>query len=159
LNQTIKKVTEDIEDRFHFNTAISAVMELVNTLYLFQAEQKEDPLKNDLLARAVETGLVLLSPIVPHFCEELWDLLGKKGSIHNQPWPKWDPGALQEEEQVVVIQVNGKVRSRIMVGPSVSEEEIKTLAREHPRIQEWIQGKELVKVIVIPKKLVNIVVK
>ncbi len=159
LNQTIKKVTEDVDDRFHFNTAISAVMELVNALYLFQADQTGDSMKNSLMARAVETSLILLSPIVPHVCEELWQLLGKTGSIHEQPWPDWDPNALTEEEQVVVIQVNGKVRSRITVGPSVSEEEIKRLAWEQPRIQEWLQGKEWVKTIVIQRKLVNIVVK
>ena len=159
LNQTIKKVTEDVDDRFHFNTAISAVMELVNALYLFQADQTGDSMKNSLLAKAVETGLILLSPIVPHVCEELWQLLGKTGSIHDQPWPEWDPQALTEEEQVVVIQVNGKVRSRITVGPSVTEEEIKKLAWEQPRIQEWLQGKEWVKTIVIQRKLVNIVVK
>jgi leucyl-tRNA synthetase len=159
LNQTIKKVTEDVEDRFHFNTAISAVMELVNALYLFQALWSEDPGENPLLAWAVETVLILLSPIVPHVCEELWQLLGKKGSIHDQPWPQWDSETLQEEEQVVVIQVNGKVRSRISIGPSVSEEEIKKLAWELPRIQEWVQGKEWLKTIVIQRKLVNIVVK
>ena len=159
LNQTIKKVTEDIEDRFHFNTAISAVMELVNALYLFQAEVGDDPEKIALLTRAVETGLILLSPIVPHLCQELWQILGKKGNIHDQPWPGWDSDALQEEEQVVVIQVNGKVRSRIMIGASVTEEEIKKLAWEQPRIQEWLQGKEWVKTIVIQRKLVNIVVK
>ncbi len=159
LNQTIKKVTEDVEDRFHFNTAISAVMELVNALYLFQAVAKDDSEKITLLTGAMETGLILLSPIVPHLCEELWQILGKKGSIHNQPWPGWDPDALQEEEQVVVIQVNGKVRSRITVGPEVNEEEIKKLAWELPRIQEWLQGKEWVKTIVIQRKLVNIVVK
>jgi leucyl-tRNA synthetase len=159
LNQTIKKVTEDVDDRFHFNTAISAVMELVNTLYLFQADQTGDPMKNSLMARAVETGLILLSPIVPHVSEELWQLLGKKGSVHDQPWPEWDPNALMEEEQVVVIQVNGKVRSRITVGPSITEEEIKKQAWEQPRIQEWLQGKEWVKTLVIQRKLVNIVVK
>ena len=85
--------------------------------------------------------------------------LEKKGSIHDQPWPKWDHEALQEEEQVVVIQVNGKVRSRITVGPSVTDGEIKTMALEQPRIQEWLQGKEVIKTIVIQRKLVNIVVK
>jgi leucyl-tRNA synthetase len=159
LNQTIKKVSEDVEDRFHFNTAISAVMELVNALYLYQAEESADPMKNTLLAGAVETGLILLSPIVPHVCEELWQVLEKKGSIHDQPWPKWDPGALQGEEQVVVIQVNGKVRSRITVGPSVTDGEIKAMALEQPRIQEWLQGKEVIKTIVIQRKLVNIVIK
>ena len=158
LNQTIKKVTEDIEDRFHFNTAISAIMELVNSLYLYWADESDDPGKDYVLAGAIETGLILLSPIVPHLCEELWQILGKKGSIHNQPWPKWDPEALQEKEQVVVIQINGKVRSRITLGPSVSEEEIKKLALDQPRIQEWLQGKKVVKTIVVQRKLVNIVV-
>ena len=134
-------------------------MELVNALYLFQAEVSDDPEKIALLTRAVETGLILLSPIVPHLCQELWQILGKKGNIHDQPWPGWDSDALQEEEQVVVIQVNGKVRSRIMIGASVTEEEIKKLAWEQPRIQEWLQGKEWVKTIVIQRKLVNIVVK
>lgn len=159
LNQTIKKVTEDIEDRFRFNTAISAVMELVNALYLYRAEESEEPLKGDLLGCAIETGLILLSPIVPHLCEELWLILGKKGSVHEQPWPVWDPDGLKEEEQEVVIQVNGKVRARFMVGSSVSEEGINQQALEQPRIQEWLQGKTVVKTIVVQRKLVNIVVK
>ncbi|MFH0787962.1 MAG: leucine--tRNA ligase [Pseudomonadota bacterium] len=159
LNQTIKKVTEDIEDRFHFNTAISAIMELVNALYLYRADKGQDTMKDFMLAESVEVCLILLSPIVPHLCEELWQVLGKGGSVHEQPWPSWDPEALQEEEQVVVIQVNGKVRSRFMVKASVSEEEIKRQALEQPRIQEWLQGKEVAKTIVVQRKLVNIVVK
>jgi leucyl-tRNA synthetase len=159
LNQTIKKITEDIEDRFHFNTAVSASMELVNALYQVRAEGGTDPAKEAVLARAVETLLVLLSPIVPHLCQELWQILGKKGSIHEQPWPHWDPEALAEEERVVVIQVNGKVRSRITAGPSVDDEEIKRRAFDHPRIKEWLAGKEVMKTIVIQRKLVNIVVK
>ena len=134
-------------------------MELVNTLYLYRAEENRDPLKDSVMAGAVEIGLILLSPIVPHLCEELWQILGKKGSIHKQPWPEWVPDALQEEEQVVVIQINGKVRSRITVAFSVSEEEIKRQALNQPRIQEWLQGKEVVKTIVVQRKLVNIVVK
>jgi leucyl-tRNA synthetase len=159
LNQTIKKVTEDIEDRFRFNTAISAIMELVNTLYLYRAEESDDPLKHSILAKAIEAVLILLSPIVPHLGEELWEIWGKTGSVHEQPWPAWDPEALREEEQEVVIQVNGKVRSRLTINLSVSEEEIKRLALEQPRIQEWLQGKVLVKTIIVQKKLVNIVVK
>jgi leucyl-tRNA synthetase len=159
INQTIKKVTEDIEDRFHFNTAISAIMELVNALYLYRAEEGGDPLKDSLLAGAIETALILLSPIAPHLCEELWQVLGKEGSVHDQPWPRWDPEALREEDQVIVVQINGKVRSRITVGPSVTEEDIKGLALEQPRVQEWLQGKEVLKTIVVQRKLVNIVVK
>jgi leucyl-tRNA synthetase len=159
LNQTIKKVTEDIEDRFRFNTAISAIMELINALYLVRAEERGGPQKEIILAKALQIGLILLSPIVPHLCEELWQILGKAGSVHEQPWPAWDPEALQEEEQEVVIQINGKVRSRFMVDLSVSEEDIKKRALEQPRIQEWLEGKVVLKTIVVQKKLVNIVVK
>jgi leucyl-tRNA synthetase len=159
LNQTIKKVTEDIEDRFHFNTAISAIMELINALYLYRADENEDPMKLPLMAKAIETGLILLSPVSPHICEELWQGLNKPGSVHQQPWPRWDPEALTEEEQVVVIQINGKVRSRFSVGSSESEEEIKRKALENPKIQEWLQDKKVVKTIVVQRKLVNIVVK
>jgi leucyl-tRNA synthetase len=159
LNQTIKKVTEDMEDRFRFNTAISAIMELVNALYLYRAEQSEDPRKDVILVKSIEIGLILLSPIVPHLCQELWEILGKTGSVHEQPWPVWDPEALQEDLQEVVIQVNGKVRSRFMVDLAISEEEIKRRALEQPRIQEWIQGKVVLKTIVVQKKLVNIVIK
>jgi leucyl-tRNA synthetase len=159
INQTIKKVTEDIEERFHFNTAISAIMELVNAAYLFRAEASQSPAAAGILSKAVETILILLSPIVPHLCEELWETLGKEGSVQKQPWPEWDPEALSEDEQVIVIQVNGKVRSRMVVGGSIGQEEIKALALDQTRIREWLQGKEVAKVILVPKKLVNIVVK
>lgn len=159
LNQTIKKVTEDIEDRYHFNTAISAIMELVNALYLYRADDGGDPQKDSLLAWALENGLILLSPIAPHLCEELWQVLDKKGSVHEQPWPRWDPEALTAEDQVIVVQINGKVRSRMALGPSITEEEIKRRALEQPRIQEWLQGKKVLKTILVQRKLVNIVVK
>jgi leucyl-tRNA synthetase len=159
VNQTIKKVTEDIEERFHFNTAISAIMELVNAAYLFRAEAFQSPAGAWILSKAVETILILLSPIVPHLCEELWETLGKKGSVQKQPWPGWDPEALSEEEQVIVIQVNGKVRSRMVVGGAIGEEEIKSSALNQSRIKEWLQGKEVAKVILVPGKLVNIVLK
>ena len=159
VNQTIKKVTEDIEERFHFNTAISAIMELVNAAYLFRAEASQSPAAAGILSKAVKTILILLSPIVPHLCEELWETLGNEGSVQKQPWPEWDPEALTEDEQVIVIQVNGKLRSRMVVGGSIGEEEIKASALNQTRIREWLQGKEVAKVILVPKKLVNIVVK
>jgi leucyl-tRNA synthetase len=158
LHQTIKKVTEDIEDRFHFNTAISVVMELVNALYLFQAEEAEGPLKDYLFSSSIETALVLLSPFVPHICEELWHRLEKEGSVHDRPWPSFDPEALKGEEQLVVIQVNGKVRARMTVSSSLSEEEIKEQALSQPKVREWMEGKEPRKILVVQKKLVNIVV-
>jgi len=145
LNQTIKKVTEDIEDRFHFNTAISAIMELVNALYLFRGEGLKDPLSRSVFSQTLETLLILLSPMVPHLVEELWAILGKEGDAQGQTWPSWDPGALSEDERVLVVQVNGKVRSRLTVKVSASEEEMMRQALEDPRIQEWLKGKEIVK--------------
>ncbi len=158
LNQTIKKVTEDIEDRFHFNTAISAVMELINDLGQYLEEAPEDPQKDQQVARVVDTALVLLSPIVPHITQELWERLGRPGEIQRQPWPEWDPQALTTEEQVVVIQVNGKVRARMTVTAAVGEEEIKQRALQLPRIREWLGHREPKKVILVQRKLVNIVV-
>jgi leucyl-tRNA synthetase len=159
LNQTVKKVTEDIEDRFHFNTAISAIMELVNALYLFRGEGLKDPLRRSVFAQTLETLLVLLSPMVPHLGEELWEILGRKTSAQDQPWPSWDPGALSEENRVLVVQVNGKVRSRLTAKVSAPEEEIRQQALADPRVQEWLQGKEIVKMVVVRNKLVNIVIR
>jgi leucyl-tRNA synthetase len=159
LNQTVKKVTEDIEDRFHFNTAISAIMELVNALYLFRGEGLKDPRRRSVFAQTLETLLVLLSPMVPHLSEELWEILGRKNSAQDQPWPSWDPGALSEENRVLVVQVNGKVRSRLTARVSAPEEEIRQQALADPRVQEWLQGKEIVKMVVVRNKLVNIVIR
>jgi leucyl-tRNA synthetase len=159
LNQTLKKVTEDIEDRFHFNTAISAIMELVNALYLFRGEGGKDPLSRSVFSQTVETLLILLSPLVPHLAEELWAILGKEGQAQGQPWPSWDPGALTEDDRVLVVQVNGKVRSRLTVKVSAAEEEMIRQALEDPRIQEWLKGKEIVKTVVVQNKLINIVIR
>jgi len=159
LNQTLKKVTEDIEDRFHFNTAISAIMELVNALYLFRGEGGKDPLSRSVFSQTVETLLMLLSPLVPHLAEELWAILGKEGQAQGQPWPSWDPGALTEDDRVLVVQVNGKVRSRLTVKVSAAEEEMIRQALEDPRIQEWLKGKEIVKTVVVQNKLINIVIR
>ncbi len=159
LNQTIKKVTEDIEDRFHFNTAISAIMELVNALYLFRGEGLNDPPSRSIFSKTMETLLILLSPMVPHLAEELWAMLGKEGQAQSQPWPPWDPGALSEDERVLVVQVNGKVRSRLTVKISASEEEVKGQALEDPRVQVWLKGKEIVKTVVVQNKLINIVIR
>jgi leucyl-tRNA synthetase len=159
LNQTLKKVSEDIEDRFHFNTAISAIMELVNALYLFRGEGLKDPLSRSVFSQTMETLLILLSPLVPHLAEELWEILGKEGQVQGQPWPSWDPGALSEEDRVLVVQVNGKVRSRLTVKVSALEEEMIRQALEDPRIQEWLKGKEIVKTVVVQNKLINIVIR
>lgn len=157
-HQTIKKVTEDIRDRFHFNTAISAVMELVNLIY----QVKDNVIKeqNGLVAlrEAIESAIVLISPMVPHITEELWRVLGNEESIVLTSWPKWDEDAVKEEKLLIVVQVNGKLRSRIHVSPSAGQEEIKEIALQDERIRKFVGEKPIKKVIVVPKRLVNIVV-
>lgn len=156
---TIKKVTRDIEDRFHFNTAISAIMELVNAIYQFDLKEIRDELTLAVIKESIETVIILLSPMAPHLAEELWEKLGKKESILRTPWPAYDTAAVIEEEVVIVIQVNGKLRSRITVPVDTSDEEIKKSALADEKTQRWTAGKEIKKVIVVPKKLVNVVVK
>jgi leucyl-tRNA synthetase len=155
---TLKKVTEDVENRFHFNTAISAVMELVNSLYAMEPQRKDpSPQTAAMMREAVETVVVLLSPFVPHVCEELWEALGHRGSVSQVSWPKYDEEAIRDEEVLMVIQVNGKLRSRITVGAHASEEEIKAAVMGQERIQEILQGQKIKKFVLVPKKLVNLV--
>jgi len=157
-HQTIKKVTDDIESRFHFNTAISAVMELVNHLYQADAAAAaRSPALAAAFREAVEMTVLLLSPMVPHICEELWRQLGHAESIMRAAWPSCDLEAARAEEQEIVIQVNGKLRGKIMVGIAVSQDEVQREALACPQVQSWIQGKQIKKVIVVPGKLVSIV--
>jgi leucyl-tRNA synthetase len=156
---TTKKVTEDIENRFHFNTAISAIMELVNLLYQMDEKKKEwDGVATGIMREAVETVVILLSPFVPHICEELWERLGHDESVAQVGWPKYDEEATRDEEILMVIQVNGKLRSRITVGVHASEEEIKEAVLANQRVQEILQGQGIKKFVLVPKKLVNLVV-
>ncbi len=154
---TIKKVTRDIEDRFHFNTAISAVMELVNTLAKVDVEKKAS--YQDEVARfALETVTLLLAPVVPHFSEELWSIMGGKGSTLEAPWPEHREDALVKEEVLVVIQVNGKLRSKFTAPMDADEAFVKENALSDERAMKFIDGKPIRKVIVVKNKLVNIVV-
>jgi leucyl-tRNA synthetase len=155
-HKTIKKVTEDIE-RFHFNTAISAIMELVNEIYGSEVKNRDDDISRRLMREAIETTVVLLSPFVPHFAEELWEALGNKESVIQRAWPDYDPEAVLEDEVLIVVQVNGKVRDRITVPASYGEEEIKAWALKSERIQKLVEGKAIKRVILVPQKLVNIV--
>ncbi|TFG91491.1 MAG: leucine--tRNA ligase, partial [Syntrophobacterales bacterium] len=158
-HQTIKKVTTDIEDRFHFNTAISAVMELVNALYQTGRPEPGDTKALSVIRETVEAVIILLSPIVPHMTEELWEMIGGKQQLSNTPWPSFDEAAAAEEEITIVVQVNGKVRSRVQVAASESHEKIKELALSDGKIRQLIGDKQVIKEIYVPKKLVNIVVK
>ena len=155
LNVTIEKVTEDIGTRSTFNTAISSIMELVNAFYVFK-----DGNLNAGLAREVVINLIkLLAPFAPHVTEELWQQIGQTGSVHHTTWPTFDPKATIADEVEVVVQVNGKLRSKIMVSSSATREAQQEIALADEKIKGLIEGKTIVKVISVPKKLVNIVVK
>ncbi len=158
-HQTIKKVTNDIEERFNFNTAISAVMELVNTLYQVKRTDKSDAKALSVIREAIESIIILLAPIVPHVTEELWEMLGQSENLSDVSWLSCDESIAAEEKITIVIQINGKLRSRIVVSADESDERIKELALSDERISKLVTGKELVKEIYVPKKLINIVVK
>jgi len=157
-HQTIRKVSRDIEDRFHFNTAISAVMELVNALYALPRPAKDDRTALAVVREVVDAVLLLLGPTVPHFAEELWELMGNRTRLIDSPWPEFDPTVAAEEEIVIVIQINGKVRSRISVPSDEEEAAIKAQAHGDEKIAAMLAGKRIVKEIYVPKKLLNIVV-
>jgi leucyl-tRNA synthetase len=158
-HQTIRKVTGDIEDRFHFNTAISAIMELVNVLYQIPRPEKENLKALSVVREALEAVILLLAPIVPHITQELWEMLGDHRNFAGVDWPVYDPTVASEAQITIVIQVNGKVRSRIIVPADEEVEQIKTLARADEKIAGLITDKEILKEIYVPKKLLNIVVK
>ncbi|KUG23106.1 leucyl-trna synthetase [hydrocarbon metagenome] len=157
-HQTIRKVTVDIEDRFHFNTAISAVMELVNVVYQIKRPASSNKIALGAVREALETAIVLLTPIVPHITEELWQLLGHKDLASDVAWPEFDPAIASEEEMTIVVQINGKLRSRMTVPVDEDPEKIKANAMADERIIAMTAGMQIKKVIYVPKKLVNIVV-
>ncbi len=152
-HETIKKVTEDIEKEFKFNTAISAIMELVNQVYSLQFTVYSQEVKE-----AIEAVVILLSPFVPHIAEEMWEKLGYKESILKNPWPKYNPEILKQDIVSLVIQVNGKMRSRIDVSADIKEEELKKLVLADEKVKKWIQDKAVKNFIVVPGRLVNVVV-
>ena len=154
-HQTIKKVTLDIERDFHFNTAIASLMELVNELSVFKAEAKED---KEVFRFSVENLLILLFPFSPHISEELWEAIGNKPSLLQQRWPAWDESVATEDYVELVIQVNGKLRSKMMIPKDTSDDEIKRIALEDKKILGIVSGKKIKKMIVIKGKLINIVI-
>ncbi|EAX47504.1 leucyl-tRNA synthetase [Thermosinus carboxydivorans Nor1] len=157
LHSTIKKVTEDIGERFNFNTAISAIMELVNALYAFR-EQTAAP-NPGLVREALSALLRLLAPFAPHITEELWNQTIAQGSVHKQAWPSFDPEAIKVDEVEIVLQINGKVREKIKVPVGLDAKELEAIALAQERVKALIADKQIVKVICVPQKLVNIVVR
>ncbi len=157
-HQTIRKVAQDIEDRFHFNTAISAVMELINALYAVKRPESSDKTALSVIRETLESTILLLAPIVPHITEELWQILGHTQSVADRPWPQFDPAVASEDEMTIVVQINGKLRSRMTVPVGEDPEKIKADAQADEKIVSMLKGAKIVKVIYVPKKLVNIVI-
>ena len=161
VHRTIKKVTEDIEGSFHFNTAIASVMELINeatALSLDEAGQvgrSTSPAVGEALSAAVK----LLNPVAPHVAEELWRRLGGEGSLLLEPWPDYDPAMVEEEIVTVVVQVCGKLRARVTLPAGASEDAARDAALAEPAVARHVEGKQVVKVIYVPDKLINVVVR
>jgi leucyl-tRNA synthetase len=160
IHETIKRVTDDIEQDFHFNTAISAVMELVNALYAFDTASLDTVPSSErgpLLREAVETVLLLLGPIAPHVTEELWATLGHRQSLFKEHWPEPDRAALLRAEVTMVLQVDGKVRSRLVIDVDTPEPRVRELALADDKVKPWVGGRAVERVVVVPNRLVNIV--
>ena len=155
-HQTIRRVTESIESNFHFNTAISGVMELVNTAVSVLADEAR--IDRAVLRQTLETVLTLLFPMVPHFSEELWELSGHGQQLNAVSWPRFDAEAAREEEVTVVVQVNGKVRTKLTVAADIDDAALKQLALNDEKIARLVEDREPKKIIVVQRKLVNIVV-
>jgi len=157
LNNSIKGVTQDTE-RFHFNTAISRIMELLNELNKYSAEVDLKVFNYALYSSSIETLVLLLAPFAPHISEELWEMIGNKPTIFSQKWPDYDPEALEQDEIIWVVQINGKIRERMSASKKLSMDEAEKLAKNFGRMPELLKDKTIRKVIVVPQKLINIVV-
>ena len=164
LHQTIKRVSDDFQGRWHFNTSISAIMELVNELYTAEgrvaaANSPAKSIPSFLLWEVQKTLALLLAPFAPYLAHELWEMLGEKRSLLRTPWPKYDPALAKEDEIEIPVQVNGKLRSRVVVPAGAPDDVVRTHALSDVRITAMLDGKQIVKVIVVPAKLVNIVIR
>ncbi|NLH27592.1 MAG: leucine--tRNA ligase [Syntrophomonadaceae bacterium] len=159
IHRTIQRVEDDIKTRFNFNTAVSAIMELTNALYHYLDGTDQEQWHRGVLREGLSSLALLLAPFTPHFAEELWEVLGNKDSVHEQQWPQVDREALKEEEITIVVQINGRVRDHIQVPVGLDNKKLEEAVLSQPKVANLIQGKELVKVICVPNKLVNLVVK
>ncbi len=157
-HQTIKRVTENIEQNFHFNTAISAMMELFNVLSTSVNDDDQQNVESEVIRQAISVLLLMLSPMVPHFAAEMWEKIGNSSSIESEVWPEFDAEAAKEDLITIVVQVNGKVRSRLEVAADVTDDFLKEKALADDNTLKFIDGKTIKKIIVVKQKLVNIVV-
>ena len=156
LNYTIKKVSEDAGGRFNFNTAISSIMELVNEMYKYK---EQDQVNSGLLGKAAKNLILILSPFVPHICEEMWEHMGETKSVTAMRWPEYDESALVKDTVEVVVQINGKVKDKVVVSADADKGQLEKIALENDKIKRLLEGRSVVKVVAVPGRLINIVVK
>jgi leucyl-tRNA synthetase len=154
LHQVLRKVTADFETRWHFNTSLAAIMELMNELHPIQAQ-----LSAGALREILDKLVLMLAPFVPYVTQELWEELGHSGPVFREPWPCFDAELAREQELEIPVQVNGKLRGRIYVAPGTPREALESRAIQDDKIQSYLAGRQIVRMIVVPDKLVNIVVK
>ena len=159
LHQTIKRISDDFQGRWHFNTCIAAVMEFVNELYAVEEAIDQGNIPAHLLADAQRNLVLLIAPFAPYLAHELWEILGEKGNLLRAPWPKYDAALAQEEEIEIAVQVNGKLRALIVVPAGADEAFVRKVALANEKVKAAIAGKQVVKVVYVPGKLLNIVVK
>jgi leucyl-tRNA synthetase len=158
IHRTIKKVTDDIDTRFHFNTAIAAIMELFNSLSAAEQDEKRLQAGASLLKGGLEAMIVLVSPFVPHIANELWYQLGHSERLDQVPWPSYSEAALTEDRLLIVVQVNGKVRSKITVPADMDRSRIEAEALQDEKVRSMVGNRKVEKVVYVPRRLVNIVV-
>jgi leucyl-tRNA synthetase len=158
VHQTIEKVTRDVEERIQLNTAVAALMELKNEVQRLEKDVASGPVRA-VLREALETLVLLLNPFTPHACEEMWARLGHAGGLVRAAWPAGDATVALEDAVELAVQVNGKVRGRVVVPREAGEAEIREKALAEPRVAEHVQGKQMVKFVVVPGRLVSVVVR
>jgi leucyl-tRNA synthetase len=159
LHQTIKRVSDDFQGRWHFNTCISAIMELVNVLYGAEEAIARKEVPAPFLADVQRNLVLLLAPFAPYLAHELWEMLGEKGNLLKAPWPKFDAELAKEEELEIPVQVNGKLRGRVVVPADATEATVLERALADEKVQAAIAGKRIANKIYVPGKLINIVAK
>jgi len=157
VHQTIQRVTGEIE-RIHLNTAVAAFHELVNEVYRLEEEVRQGP-GREALREAIEALVALMNPFTPHVCEEMWSRLGHTQGLVDQPWPVAEAGAAREDSVEMAVQVNGKVRGRVRLPAGAGEPAAREAALAEPHVREHLAGKQIVKVLVVPGRLVSLVVK
>jgi len=158
IHRTIKRVSEDIDGRFHFNTAIAAIMELLNALSAAAHQEPDTAAAAEIRKQGLESVVLLLAPFVPHIASELWEALGHEERLDQVAWPSYSNEALEEEQLLIVVQVNGRVRGKVTVPADLTREKIESAALGDPRVVGLLDGKKVRRVVYVPRRLVNIVV-